>query len=129
MTRTCFFWRPSFHNLEYSSLKFFVSLPGVDKLHDLHIWPMSTTETALTCHLVMSGGSPGDVFLMKAARELKHRFAIDHTAIQIETDDATACALAPDQVVSVRRTLRDHGPSIKVSDSRAAPHSDVSDGE
>jgi cobalt-zinc-cadmium efflux system protein len=105
--------RPSFHNFEYSSLKFFVSLPGVDKLHDLNIWPMSTTEAALTCHLVMPGGSPGDVFLMKAAHELKHRFAIDHTAIQIETDEATACALAPDQVVAVRRTLCDHGPSIE----------------
>jgi cobalt-zinc-cadmium efflux system protein len=74
-------------------------LPGVAKLHDLHIWPMSTTETALTCHLVMPGGNPGDAFLMKAAHELQHRFAIGHATIQIEIDEATACALLPDQVV------------------------------
>jgi cobalt-zinc-cadmium efflux system protein len=74
-------------------------LPGVAKLHDLHIWPMSTTETALTCHLVMPGGNPGDAFLMTTAHELKHRFAIGHTTIQIETDEAAACELVPDHVV------------------------------
>ena len=44
-------------------------LPGVARLHDLHIWPVSTTETALTCHLVMPGGHPGDMFLMRTAHE------------------------------------------------------------
>jgi len=73
--------------------------PGVARLHDLHIWPMSTTETALTCHLVMPNGHPGDAFLMEIARELKHRFSIGHPTIQIETNEATACALAPDEVV------------------------------
>ena len=75
------------------------ALPGVQQLHDLHIWPMSTTETALTCHLVISKGHPGDGFLMKTAHELQHQFAIGHTTIQIETNQATACALAPDEVV------------------------------
>ena len=74
-------------------------LPGVAKLHDLHIWPMSTTETALTCHLVMPGGNPGDAFLLTTAHELQHRFAIGHATIQIETDETTACALGPDHVV------------------------------
>lgn len=42
-------------------------LPGVSSLHDLHIWPMSATETALTCHLVMPGGAPGNEFLTATA--------------------------------------------------------------
>lgn len=74
-------------------------LPGVNELHDLHIWPMSTTETALTCHLVVPGGHPGDVFLADCARELQHRFSIGHVTIQIETSKETACYLAPDEIV------------------------------
>lgn len=73
--------------------------PGVEQLHDLHIWPISTTETALTCHLVMPGGHPGDAFLMETAQELKHRFSIGHSTVQIETSEETACILAPDEVV------------------------------
>ena len=64
---------------------FLESLAGVEALHDLHVWPMSTTETALTCHLVMSAGHPGDAFLMNAAHELQHRFRIGHVTLQIET--------------------------------------------
>ena len=74
-------------------------LPGVIELHDLHIWPVSTTETALTCHLVMPDGHPGDQFLTDTAHALAHRFAIGHTTIQIETSETMACALAPDDVV------------------------------
>jgi len=73
--------------------------PGVTDLHDLHIWPMSTTHVALTCHLVMPAGHPGDVFLHDLAEELKHRFGIDHPTLQIEVDPNRACALAPDEVV------------------------------
>ena len=61
------------------------SLPGVDAVHDLHIWPMSTTETALTAHLVMPGGHPGDAFLREVAGELEHHHRIGHTTVQIET--------------------------------------------
>jgi cobalt-zinc-cadmium efflux system protein len=68
-------------------------LPGVTAVHDLHIWPMSTTETALTAHLVMPGGHPGDAFLLDLAHELEHRFQIGHTTVQIETSRDTACAL------------------------------------
>ena len=75
-------------------------LPGVAALHDLHIWGMSTTETALTCHLVMPGGHPGDALLGRAARELHQRFGIAHATIQIElADTEEACHLTPEHVV------------------------------
>jgi cobalt-zinc-cadmium efflux system protein len=73
--------------------------PGVAELHDLHVWPMSTTETALTCHLVMPGGHPGDAFILETARELQHRFKIGHATLQIEISMVTACLLAPEEVV------------------------------
>jgi cobalt-zinc-cadmium efflux system protein len=60
------------------------ALSGVDDVHDLHVWAMSTTETALTAHLVMPGGHPGDAFLEQAARELHDRFHITHPTLQIE---------------------------------------------
>ncbi len=72
---------------------------GVSAIHDLHIWPMSTTETALTCHLVMPSGHPGDAFLHDLCRELAERFKIGHPTLQIEVDPDMACALAPDHVV------------------------------
>ncbi|MBO9512410.1 cation diffusion facilitator family transporter [Erythrobacter sp. A6_0] len=59
-------------------------LPGVEAVHDLHIWPMSTTETALTAHLVMPEGHYGDAFLREVAEELEHHHRIGHTTIQIE---------------------------------------------
>ncbi|MBK3405186.1 cation transporter [Methylorubrum populi] len=74
-------------------------LAGVAAIHDLHIWPMSTTEVALTAHLVMPGGPPGDAFLMRAAGEMRERFGIGHVTLQVETSEAAACALAPDHVV------------------------------
>lgn len=52
---------------------FLADRPGVVAIHDLHVWPISTTETAMTCHLVMPAGHPGDDFLMKAARVLRER--------------------------------------------------------
>ena len=78
---------------------FLMQRPGVSDIHDLHVWPISTTETALTCHLVMPGGYPGDDFLMEIAGTLKASFRIGHTTLQIETRDDNGCALAPDDVV------------------------------
>ena len=78
---------------------FLGALPGVASTHDLHIWAMSTTATALTCHLVMPGGHPGDAFLASACRELEHRFAISHATLQIEIGDADLCRLEPVHVV------------------------------
>tara|TARA_R110000751_G_scaffold2018_11_gene9246 strand:- start:76708 stop:77619 length:912 start_codon:yes stop_codon:yes gene_type:complete len=67
-------------------------LPGVEAVHDLHIWPMSTTETALTAHLVMPRGHPGDPFLLELAHELEHHHRIGHPTIQIETTRANCGA-------------------------------------
>jgi cobalt-zinc-cadmium efflux system protein len=61
------------------------ALPGVTAVHDLHIWPMSTTEAALTAHLVMPAGCPGDPFLHDLAHRLEHDFKIGHTTVQVET--------------------------------------------
>ncbi len=78
---------------------FLAGLPGVTQVHDLHIWPMSTTEVALTCHLVIPSGAPGDAFLIDLAHELDHDFGIAHSTVQIETSPDTVCALAPEHVV------------------------------
>jgi cobalt-zinc-cadmium efflux system protein len=60
------------------------SLPGIDDFHHLHIWPLSTTETALTVHLVKPQTEDDDVLLQLVCRELRTRFAIDHATIQFE---------------------------------------------
>lgn len=77
---------------------FLLRRPGVSGIHDLHVWPISTTETALTCHLVMPAGSD-DAFLMETAQMLKASFRIGHSTLQIETHPDNGCALAPDDVV------------------------------
>ncbi|HWT96260.1 MAG TPA: cation diffusion facilitator family transporter [Terriglobales bacterium] len=74
------------------------SRPGVEAVHDLHIWAISTTETALTAHLVMPSGHPGDDALETIAHELQHDFGIGHATMQVETSGAQ-CKLAPDHVV------------------------------
>ena len=76
------------------------ALPGVAEIHDLHIWGMSTTETALTVHLVMPTGHPGDDFLATVCQEVHERFGIGHATLQIETATGRVpCALAPEHVV------------------------------
>ena len=77
---------------------FLLARPGVSAIHDLHVWPISTTETALTCHLVMPAGA-GDAFLMETAQLLRTSFRIGHTTLQVETHPDNGCALAPDDVV------------------------------
>jgi cobalt-zinc-cadmium efflux system protein len=78
--------------------QFLEQQPGVSEVHDLHIWPISTTSTALTCHLVMPQGHPGDTFLNTICHELEHDFNIEHATIQIEVQ-GHACKLAPNTVV------------------------------
>ena len=73
-------------------------LPGVTEVHDLHIWAMSTTETALTVHLVRPNAGLDDHLLTDACHTLEHRFGIHHATIQIEAG-VHACRLAPDHVV------------------------------
>ncbi|MFC3173878.1 cation diffusion facilitator family transporter [Novosphingobium bradum] len=78
---------------------FLAARPGVSAVHDLHIWAMSTTETALTAHLVMPGNHPGDAFLHDLAHELEHHFGIGHATVQVETSADASCALESDGVV------------------------------
>ena len=61
--------------------------PNVIEIHDLHVWAMSTSEIALTVHLVMRGGHPGNEFLCRVAEELHDNFTIGHATIQIELDN------------------------------------------
>ncbi len=75
-------------SIELESVKhYLLELEGVTALHDLHVWAMSTSEIALTVHLVMPAGHPGDEFVCDIARELHRAFAIAHTTIQVETGD------------------------------------------
>ena len=73
---------------------FLGALPGVSEIHDLHIWSMSTTETALTAHLVMPAGYPGDQQIDDITGLLEHKFAIHHSTLQIEQGTtAHGCSL------------------------------------
>jgi len=74
-------------------------LPGVTELHDLHIWAMSTTEVALTAHVVIPGEMPGDRFLDEVSAVLHDRFHIEHMTLQVERGDGDPCKQAhPDTV-------------------------------
>lgn len=78
---------------------YLAGVPGVTEVHDLHVWAMSTTDNALTAHLIMPRGHPGDAFIAGIAEHLHAQFGIGHATIQVEIDTAHACALAPDHVV------------------------------
>jgi len=68
--------------------------PGVTDLHDLHIWSMSTTSVALTAHLVMAQGHPGNGFLVETCEGLRAHFGIAHATLQIEDAGGPDCRLA-----------------------------------
>ncbi|WP_076857935.1 cation diffusion facilitator family transporter [Bradyrhizobium mercantei] len=76
---------------------YLAALEGVTEVHDLHIWAMSTSETALTAHLVRPGGHD-DVFLHRVCAELSERFSIHHATLQVEISSET-CRLAPAEMV------------------------------
>jgi len=76
---------------------FLMKQPGVCAIHDLHIWPMSTTETALTAHLVIPTGYPGDAALRSITDELRDHYSIPHATLQVEIDEN--CALAAEHAV------------------------------
>ncbi len=81
-------------------MAFLCGLPGVAEVHDLHIWGMSTTETALTAHLVRPGAPVDDDLLRRASEELREHFSIGHATFQVEDGSgAHPCALRPDEVV------------------------------
>jgi cobalt-zinc-cadmium efflux system protein len=74
---------------------FLAAQPGVTEVHDVHIWAMSTTETALTAHLVMPDGYPGDAAIDDITRHLREDFAIHHCTLQVEqgTTQHSSCCL------------------------------------
>ncbi|MDB5796344.1 MAG: cobalt transporter [Paucimonas sp.] len=73
---------------------FIAAQAGVAQVHDLHIWPMSTTESALTVSLVMPGAGPDDIFLDQLEAALRLRFGIGHSTVQIRHATPTrACSL------------------------------------
>lgn len=79
---------------------FLTEQAGVQQVHDLHIWAMSTTETALTAHLVMPSGHPGDDFLCQIQRHLQQQFGIEHITLQVELGDSDyPCVLEPEHTV------------------------------
>ncbi len=81
-------------------LDYLTTLPGVSEVHDLHIWGMSTTETALTAHLVRPEAGVDDALLHRVCAELKARFAVHHSTLQIESGSGGhPCELAPAEVV------------------------------
>ncbi len=72
------------------------SCKGVSDIHDLHIWGMSTTESALTVHLVMPDGYPGDEYMDGIMHTLKSRYSVHHSTLQVELGTTDhACALMP----------------------------------
>ncbi len=80
--------------------RFLASLPRVRDVHDLHVWPLSTTETALTAHLVMPSNTCEPTFLADVCHELHERFEIEHATLQVDPEDAPdPCRLAPEGVV------------------------------
>lgn len=75
---------------------FLLDQEGVTRIHDLHVWALSTTETALSVHLVLreAPGPPG--LLAGLQRELHERFSIGHSTIQVEHTDDDPCAIEND---------------------------------
>jgi cobalt-zinc-cadmium efflux system protein len=72
---------------------YLAALPGVTGVHDLHIWSMSTTEVALTAHLIVPWDTCSPSLIRDAAGELEHRFKIGHVTIQLEpTENDKQCA-------------------------------------
>jgi cobalt-zinc-cadmium efflux system protein len=69
---------------------FLSARPGVTEVHDLHVWPLSTTETALTAHLVRASGGD-DGFLKEVCHELSVRFGIGHATLQLEVESLAGC--------------------------------------
>ena len=74
--------------------RFLLEQTGVTDVHDLHVWALSTTDVALTAHLVMPGGHPGDAWLDELAHALTHAYDIGHATFQVETGTQDhACTL------------------------------------
>jgi len=88
-------------HVDYGSVReFLIQLPNVTEVHDLHIWRLSSTETALTAHLILPWAAYAPTFLEDVCKQLHDRFEIAHSTLQIEAPGAAQpCALAPDDKV------------------------------
>jgi cobalt-zinc-cadmium efflux system protein len=87
-------------NIDAAAVRTFLEKQrGVTAIHDLHIWPMSTTDAALTAHLLIPGGHPPDSFLMEICSELREHHGIGHVTLQVETDPDTKCVIASEDVI------------------------------
>ncbi|KXV05571.1 cation transporter [Caballeronia megalochromosomata] len=75
--------------------QYLTQLPGVRDVHDLHVWALSTTENALTVHLVMPQGHPGDAFVQGVVTTLRSDYSMHHATVQVEFGEAChACVLS-----------------------------------
>jgi cobalt-zinc-cadmium efflux system protein len=73
-------------NIELLAVRtYLLERPGVSRVYDLHIWAVSTTNSALTARLMITGGYPGDDFLLQTRQELHNYFGIEYSTLQIET--------------------------------------------
>ncbi|MEO8119809.1 MAG: cation diffusion facilitator family transporter, partial [Rhodoferax sp.] len=92
------------------------ALPGVARVHDLHIWAMGTSQVALTAHLVMPHRQADDAFLKRATDQLHARFEITHVTLQVMKDAfTTPCAEPPDLDPGDR-------PAAEMTDAHPAHH-------
>lgn len=83
---------------------FLSAAPGVQDLHHLHVWTLSTTSTALSVHLVLTSKVDGCHLVHELAHEIEHRFRIDHATIQVEAQEGTHdCLLRVSSRPSVRQ--------------------------
>ena len=83
------------------------ALPGVERIHDLHVWATGTTDTVLTAHLVMPSGHPDDRFFEDATERLQQRFKIGHVTLQVVTRPFMALCGEPADS-STRTPAHDH---------------------
>ena len=80
--------------------QYLMGLDSVDDIHDLHVWPLSTTETALTVHLVVKGASLDNKFLKNLQQNLHDRYGIEHSTIQVESSAGDSdCMLSSDRCI------------------------------
>lgn len=103
---------PSSINIEEVKA-FLFTLSGVSQISDLHIWPLSTTETALSVRLIIPDGHPGDQFLRETQQALQEKFGIDRATIQIEiADSRTVYALANSRPCYTRSNRKSQPTSL-----------------
>jgi cobalt-zinc-cadmium efflux system protein len=100
------------------------SLPGVTRVHDLHVWAMGTSQTALTAHLVMPQGPADDAFLQHATRQLHDRFEIEHVTIQVVRVPFTPPCTPLDPPVGAAPARPDHGHGHDPHPRRPHEHHD-----